>query len=178
MIDPNSALVFHGGLSATFLSQVQDRKLTVLQRISPVWRRRLLFFALFIVLPGLLGGLRITSDLFNVGMMAGGFLALTLDGYAIPNSAILTALPRQRILTGTERSVGPQGVSFSDDSVTVAYKWHAIRKVRRLADGIAIATKSGTIVPVEFATLPDGISPAQLLAAVKAWRGAAPVVAA
>ncbi len=174
MIDRNVTLVFSQPISGEFLAQIKAGGQAGRRKMLPHWQRTGAFLAAFIVLPGILGFLMLTSDRFNVGFMVGGFSAMVLDGYFMAHKFPGGDSRQYKIFKSRQRSVGKDGVSLSGDGWRTDLVWPMIVAVHRFPDGIALQTKSRKFMPISFAELPAPATAADLENAIQDWRGLSP----
>ena len=168
-----STLEFTETVSPAFIGQIMAPKKTDWFRKFQPWFRRGGFFAAFIVMPGILGGLHLTSDRFNVGLMVGGFLAMILDDYL--QKPRFPRRPKAGVgrFDRFPRKVGPDGLTVIMPGTTSTHNWARISAVEKFPLGLALFMGHGLVFPIEYTQLPPSISPDGIFELVTAWRDAA-----
>jgi hypothetical protein len=173
MIDPQQELVLTGAVPKALLQEIARGNQTGVGRIEPRWIRSGVFLLAFIVGPGVLGYLRITSDLFNVGLMTGGFVAMLLDGFLMDQRPKTVKGKKLRVTALSDRSLGPRGVTVNGDGHVSTYTWDKVRDIRAFSGGIGLRTGHRGLVPIATSELPPGATLDDLKAAIAHWRSKA-----
>ncbi len=173
MANLDTSLEFTETVSPAFIGQIVESIETDWHRLFRPWYRRTAFFAAFIVLPGILGGLHITSDRFNVGLMVGGILAMIMDERL--QKPLYPKRPKATIgrFDKFRRTIGRDGLTIITHGRTSVYSWARITKVEKFPLGLALYMGPGLVFPIENAQLPPDVSSDEIFALVETWRDAA-----
>lgn len=138
-----------------------------------VWRRYAVFFAAFIVVPGVLGYLKLASEKFIVGLIVGGYAAMIIDGFMMQLRGQAAVEKEPKFIDSSHTVLSEKGVAVTVAGKNTLHKWRGVLRAEKLETGMVLTLYRSARLALDTASLPEGTEVSEVLEQIEAWRSSA-----